>query len=321
MKKRDLTIDLMKGIAIFLVVLGHVIWITSGQDEFPLRKLIFSVHMPLFFFASGYLTPKLTNTSLIRTFLVKKCRLLLPLIVFGLLDIVLYDENWAQWEEFLRWEKFGLWFFFALFCFNVTYASCQYILRERNNKLLEIVILIIPVLISIALRKYQHTEIGNALNFMQAYNYAFFLMGIVIKHYGLEEIARRNDVGVILLAIYATGLYTGHPALNIPMKASGVLLIFSSLKTIVENGVATNTKMGGVIATMGQNTLCIYVLHYYLLRTLDKLPLNILEFVYSSPVYYLIIMSIVSSFLVFLSIVGGKFLCTNIYIRKYAFGK
>lgn len=42
MKKRDNYIDLLKGIAIFLVVLGH--------HDTVLKKYIYSFHMQLFFY-------------------------------------------------------------------------------------------------------------------------------------------------------------------------------------------------------------------------------------------------------------------------------
>lgn len=47
MSQRDITIDIAKGIGIFLVVLGHVpilMWLATP---------IYIFHMPLFFFLSG----------------------------------------------------------------------------------------------------------------------------------------------------------------------------------------------------------------------------------------------------------------------------
>ena len=47
MSQRDITIDIAKGIGIFLVVLGHVpipMWLVTP---------IYMFHMPLFFFLSG----------------------------------------------------------------------------------------------------------------------------------------------------------------------------------------------------------------------------------------------------------------------------
>lgn len=81
-----------------------------------------------------------------------------------------------------------------------------------------------------------------------------------------------------------------------------------------------NCKIGGVISMAGKNSLYIYILHYYLLRTLHILPKNILEFIYSSPMYHLIFIAFISICIMALSIAAAKCLSINAYIRKYGFG-
>lgn len=49
MKERNITLDIMKGIGIILMVIGH-----SGCPPF-LKNFIYTFHMPLFFMISGYL--------------------------------------------------------------------------------------------------------------------------------------------------------------------------------------------------------------------------------------------------------------------------
>src|SRR5690348_12784027 len=51
MTSRNSTIDVAKGIGIFFVVLGHN-WL-STHEKSELSRVIFSFHMPLFFFLSG----------------------------------------------------------------------------------------------------------------------------------------------------------------------------------------------------------------------------------------------------------------------------
>lgn len=63
MKKRVREIDLIKGIAIFLVVFGHSIQYGSGSYflksglffQNNVFKVIYSFHMPLFMLVSGFL--------------------------------------------------------------------------------------------------------------------------------------------------------------------------------------------------------------------------------------------------------------------------
>lgn len=53
MNTRNRSIDAIKGILIFLVVIGHVL--PGSLDENVIRYVIYSFHMPAFFFVSGYL--------------------------------------------------------------------------------------------------------------------------------------------------------------------------------------------------------------------------------------------------------------------------
>lgn len=53
MKNRIDYIDRMKGLAIFLVVLGHVYMFSFNKSESVLPSIIGSFHMPLFMFLSG----------------------------------------------------------------------------------------------------------------------------------------------------------------------------------------------------------------------------------------------------------------------------
>lgn len=82
---RDETIDVLKGIGIILVVIGH-----SGCPE-QLINIIYMFHMPLFFIASGYL---LNPQKLIN---VKSCAkrkiesLYFPFIKYSLLFLILHN--------------------------------------------------------------------------------------------------------------------------------------------------------------------------------------------------------------------------------------
>ena len=63
-KRRIPYFDLIKGVAIFMVVMGHALTMCiRGIDSAFVFKLIAQVHMPLFFFVSGYFTFKATNAG------------------------------------------------------------------------------------------------------------------------------------------------------------------------------------------------------------------------------------------------------------------
>ena len=59
-KKRVLSFDWMKALAIFFVVLGHLIDGVDSPDN-GFRMFIYSLHMPLFFIVSGFLSSEKLN--------------------------------------------------------------------------------------------------------------------------------------------------------------------------------------------------------------------------------------------------------------------
>ena len=59
MKPRLYHFDVLKGIAIFMVVMGHTLIVCmDGMRGCVPARLIAGIHMPLFFFISGWFTAK-----------------------------------------------------------------------------------------------------------------------------------------------------------------------------------------------------------------------------------------------------------------------
>jgi fucose 4-O-acetylase-like acetyltransferase len=92
MPNKNPTIDIAKGIAIILVVYGHVIehgiapW--SARDFFqnPVFKIIYTFHMPLFIFISGYLMAYSLNRNSLQAVFKSRCRsLFIPFVSLAIL--------------------------------------------------------------------------------------------------------------------------------------------------------------------------------------------------------------------------------------------
>ena len=67
MKERNESLDCLKGIAILLVMFGHVQVHNHMTDPY-LYDVIKSIQMPLFFLVSGYLTGKGTKIQSVEQF-------------------------------------------------------------------------------------------------------------------------------------------------------------------------------------------------------------------------------------------------------------
>lgn len=122
--KRIIELDIFKGFAILLVVCGHVIsanWIDS-MDKNPVYTWIYSFHMPLFFFISGYLV-HLTNIAMVGKAIMKKfLSLMLPYLTWRLIlsPFLKLQELPSLMDLFVNTGS-GYWFLYFLFIFSVLY--------------------------------------------------------------------------------------------------------------------------------------------------------------------------------------------------------
>lgn len=157
LKKRDPTFDIMRGIGILLVVLGHA--------GFPFSGWIYLFHMPLFFMLSGwFFKPADSSAGLLHSLLNKIKTLWLPFVVantifticnnlFLQLHILTGDERILEmpgnlvhspvtlkdivgrtvhWCLFDGGTQLGgaLWFLQALFQISVLYAVLNFLFRR-----------------------------------------------------------------------------------------------------------------------------------------------------------------------------------------------
>ena len=122
-KERDISIDVAKGITILLVVYGHL--------QSPINALIYSFHMPAFFFMSGIFAKKM---SLKDTIIKKSHRLLIPFLIYYIYMVVmkvgrlalagkLNVESFSLLNEKSIFYSIGpIWFLVALFYIFVFYS-------------------------------------------------------------------------------------------------------------------------------------------------------------------------------------------------------
>ena len=87
---RIITLDIAKAICIILVVIGHYIPDNSPTWYYLLNKAIYSFHMPLFMFASGYIYIATKKNIRYSDFIIKKIkRLMLPYFVTSVIIITI----------------------------------------------------------------------------------------------------------------------------------------------------------------------------------------------------------------------------------------
>lgn len=126
MDKRDFSFDFIKGFLIALVVLGHTIYMVFSDDSWNnyIFHVIYSFHMPLFFFISGYFFKSCLRMTFYEMIMYRFKRLLIPTMIF---TCILFIINFISFGFKIHslWNVYELsktyWFLICLFCLTIIY--------------------------------------------------------------------------------------------------------------------------------------------------------------------------------------------------------
>lgn len=185
-KTRIEVIDIAKAITIFLVIMGH----TTGNLDTPLfRRVLYSFHMPLFFYLAGLsIKPKILKgkdewLSFIRKNILA---LVFPYFIWGLIFGVFSFENilrllYGSWQIIaLTGTLTSLWYLPCLFVARIYVQIINNLLEENENRdLIYFICAVICLVIGFILPK---IEIGYPwcldVSFVAA---SFILLGIITR--------------------------------------------------------------------------------------------------------------------------------------------
>lgn len=134
-------VDVAKGITILLMVAGH----TSIPET--TSKYIWSFHMPLFFFVSGFFYSEKKYKTFSSLFKRRLFTLLVPYVFFSVVVMLGYYGTvyWNPKELYLGWNGYALWFIPVLFMSEMLlYPFAKYIERP----IIKITIIILMLCLS-----------------------------------------------------------------------------------------------------------------------------------------------------------------------------
>ena len=292
-KKRERYIDAARGIGIALVVLGHVI-ITEGYTSGSVTKFIYSFHMPLFFFLSGWCRALGGSASgrgglahLWKT--VKK--LFVPYFIWSFIYLCLaYIGGPVDWEERLQavFTFRGiapLWFLPALgLCEGALYLALavrRHISRRIQPVLLP-VLCILMYAVAYGMYQYYNSPGFPAADMVPVYLYItagrfFVSFAVVISGYlvcrlmSLELFEKRGNLfyfvsGVVMLVLcFAAAEYTGL-SVNMHLFVADKPGWFFFTAMAGSAGLVFLCRGGvrflSVFSVLGVSSLGIMILHY-----------------------------------------------------------
>lgn len=274
-KKRIEYLDIARGIAIILMVIGHVV---SGYK----RAIIFSFHMPLFIIISGFFFKSGRNIKEEIVNIIKK--LIIPyivsIIIVHIVRIFVIGEKLSilnileqmifaysnKKTFFQNIETVGvLWFIPFLAMCKIVFWSINKV--SKNNEGLKACLCIICTMIGILLAK---MEIYLPWSFdIVLASIIFYYIGYLMKKYEiLERILENYKILLCILVLYIVGAKFGYIELAIRKypfglicyitAISGTIIVFKISK-IIESVSKTITK---ILCWYGKNSMYILCTHF-----------------------------------------------------------
>ncbi|MDV4150288.1 acyltransferase family protein [Clostridium sp. AL.422] len=281
-KDRLLWIDVMKGLGITLVLMGHV-----SQNEL-LTNWIFSFHMPMFFFISGitfYISSK-------KSFIKKKAKTLLtPYFIFSILTLI----YWIIIERNLRGDNTTIisqitglflangglsnyvynnvmWF---LPCLLITEIIFYYFNKFDNKKLLRI--LCTSSLVGYVLPKLLDFRLPFTLDTMFM-AILFYGIGYLFICNEKQLRIKKSLVILICLLINIVSIYfNGRVDMNNNVYGNYILFIIGSLSGIAIIYIISKIYKFKFFSVIGKYSLIIMCIHEPIKRVLIKVISIILK--------------------------------------------
>lgn len=188
-KNRDEFLDIAKGILILLVIIGHIL--PGTLQENPARYLIYSFHMPAFFFMNGYLLKvDSIKTSTLPEIAIKYVkRVAVPwLLAVQIYYIITHIGSYSIYSYAVAYVKpyYHLWYVIG-FLFCIVTATVIIKADTKNYTRDLIIVGIIIALIYIFRLAMIHTTnivIDIVEYSVRPWHLLFFAMGVSIRNRG-----------------------------------------------------------------------------------------------------------------------------------------
>lgn len=269
---RDAALDFMRGVAIGLVLLGHVLQKEMHVDT-PLFRLLCDFHMPFFFVLCGWLSGRATSFGW--PFWRKKAHsLLLPMLTVG----GTFALATGCGRDFLLGDfHAGYWFLLSLFEIWAMFALMRTVCRWLGvrNAFAQAVVLLVPFAVAKVALPHVPEDVQHALTLsMTTAHYRWFVLGhflggnVRLRRWLDREAVRAVGIVTFLMLLLAYLVQT--PWLNgVPLTALQAVLCLSCAISCLAAKDATPCMISRCVQNGGGKSLHIYIFHYYIVSLFD----------------------------------------------------
>lgn len=310
----------MKGLAILLMVMGHVLIFSFGIHQSVLQSLIGTFDMPLFFYASGFLSYKRTNdlSSLLKILIHRVRSLLFPWIS---ISIVMYLFSGSS-IVYLLTDFY--WFFYVLMIVSILVISYDFLIKGCSNIFIYGV-LWIPFLLVLLLLKVSRLENSCSyipINQIMLY-LPFFLIGLMCKKYKkLNDFLLKNQFIYVISLFLFFLRWSFYDMNNFVLVYMGALGSICCIQTFFYNREQKNElcSLEKCLIFLGRNTISIYMFNNFFIPDLSSISLNEYFLEHDLTFVFILVLAITLIVIVFCLLIKS-ILSTNTYLNYAFFGR
>ncbi len=343
--------DMLKGLAIFLVVMGHVLTMCIREiDRAFLFKFIGQVHMPLFFFISGYFTYKYIGeeTFIVPSFWKRFRRLVIPGVICGLIWMIYFPHSGLHSPLDMSWSgmwlsqyKNGYWFTITLFEILLLYGAVSVLLSRLKSTMVQILIVVAVWFLLITVGE---SNVGSALYNLLSMElvtafFPAFMAGVFARKFSgwFQRTVSRPQVYTVALIVSGILIYglsypwefpmihrlvfmISAPLLHIALAVVGIALVKPWSEFAYSSDASSfQRRFASLWTYIGNRSLSVYLLHYFFLFPMpflqDPLRATGLDFVPT------LIVSVVASIcIVAVTLLVDRIICRSPYLAEYMLG-
>lgn len=267
-------LDVLKGVVIFLVVVGHAFHFGYRYYQSAILMALRSIDMPIFLFMSGLLAAGGISISRagLRDYWLKKSRqLLLPLLGLPVLYALIYRIPASEMIGDMMHG--GYWFTLVLFEMFVLLWGVRvanHYVNRAQSPLVEILLALLSVGLVLAIDPLwaeRSAQTYSALSWGKlSYLYPYFVVGYFAGKYGalrraLVDAPVHALAGVaFVLLIYAE--YTSGSVLGgVPASVCGLIFAYGTAIRLGDKP----SRLNRALAYLGKESRTIYLTHYLFL--------------------------------------------------------
>lgn len=267
---RNQIIDVLKGIAVLAVLLGHAIQrglIVNYETNF-LFRIIYSFHMPLFMILSGYSLSKYVKKYDLLFLKKRFCRLIIPTIVWSYLIYFFRDFNFVGIKPFIPFPDsvidytkilllhidYVIWFLYIVFLCDIIY----FVLNKtiKNNKI-DIILCIILHVILLMIPN-QNFGIYRLMLYFPLFSVGYYLA----RYQTILEKSKYLIIPSVLLYIFLFkkfSVYINSVMIYYCISISAIIIIYNFVKYFNKLNITIINKIFNFLSFFGKLSLEIYL--------------------------------------------------------------